>query len=143
MGFEAGQGGVGAHGAAGVSGRWDGHRLDAQLEGPGNGRGQAPGLERARRVEAFVLDVKAVVHHFSFETGRTEERGESFAQAELESVVADGEELAVAPHRRLPAGQGFAHEAGPRGVEVVADEERLAALGAEVPELFRVEPLAA
>ncbi len=62
---------------------------------------------------------------------------------ELENVVADGENLAVAPHRRLaPRHQGGGHGRAGR-VQMVAGQERLAALGAEVPQPVGFEPLAA
>ena len=61
----------------------------------------------------------------------------------LNAVVADGEELAVAPHRRLAPGDQDRGHGRPGRVQVVAGEERLAALGAEVPQPVGLETFAA
>ena len=117
--------------------------LDPELEGPRDRRGQAPRLERAGRIEALVLDVERRMPDLPLEPAGAEEGSEALAQAELEGVVADGQELPVAPHRRLAAGEAGGRDGGPGRVEVVAGQERLLALGTEVPEPVRVEPFAA
>ena len=67
------------------------------------------------------------------------ERREAFAQAELESKVPHRQELPVTPQGRFAAGQGGPVHGRPRGFEVIAGEEGLAALRAEVPEPVGVD----
>jgi hypothetical protein len=141
--FESGQGGVGAHGAPGVPCRWDRDRLDTQLVSAGDGRGQAPGLERPCRVEAFILDVERSVAGFPFQATCSKERRKSLAQTKLELVISQGEKLAVPPHRRFAAGQDGGRDGRPGRVQVVADEKRFLARRAEVPQPVGVEAFAA
>lgn len=127
-----GAGGVVGGGPGRVAGGGEGDDLGPEVGGPGDGRGHAPRLEAAGRVERLVLDEQVVVAGEGPAAAAAEQGRHSLAERDGIFGVSDGKDFVKPPHRAdRAAANDLWGEVFAQGFEVVAGQQRLA-LFAEV-----------
>src|ERR1700674_3260214 len=120
--------------SSGVSGRGCRQLLRAKLFRHRYGHRHPASLEALSRIEGFVLDVKLAQPEGFAERFGMQKRGPAFAEGDDVVLATNGKQLAVAPDVRPAREERLTRHELRDALQVVARQQRLAALPADVVE---------
>ena len=136
VGGQTGGGGIGAHGAGGVARAGDRQLLRPQLPGAADGHPQPARLEGGRHIQPLVLDIGIGAADGLAQAAGVVQRRPALAQPQHGPVILHRQHLFVAPQTRLATKQARTRQGLRRLRQVIARQQRLAALTAEVDQLI-------